>query len=65
MPDRHRLHVRQVDLGLDGEEAVDLPLGCELGCELLEVDGFGARIDLHCKLILDDVFKKRLQNIFR
>ena len=47
MPDRHRLHLREVDLGLDGEEAVDLPLRRELGCELLEVDDRRARVDLH------------------
>ena len=47
MPDRHRLHLWQVDLGLDGKEAIDLRLGRELGGELLEVDDLRGRVDLH------------------
>ena len=38
MPDRNGLVVGEVDLGLGGEEAVDLALGGELGREVLLVD---------------------------
>lgn len=38
VPDRHRLVRRQVDGGLRGEEAEDLPLRRELGAEVLHVD---------------------------
>ena len=38
MPDRHGLVVGKIDLGLGGEEAVDLALGGELGREVLLVD---------------------------
>ena len=38
MPDRNGLVVGEVDLGLGGEEAVDLTLGSELGREVLLVD---------------------------
>ena len=55
MPDRHRLHLRQVDLGLDGKEAIDLRLGRKLGGELLEVDGLRGRVDLHFQIAIDDV----------
>ena len=36
MPDRDGAEVGKVDLGLDGEEAVDLALGAELGAEVAD-----------------------------
>ena len=36
MPDGDGAKVGQVDLGLDGEEAVDLALGAELGAEVAD-----------------------------
>ena len=36
MPDGDGTKVGQVDLGLDGEEAVDLALGAELGAEVAD-----------------------------
>ena len=36
MPDRDGAEVGEVDLGLDGEEAVDLALGAELGAEVAD-----------------------------
>lgn len=47
VPDRDGAVVGEVDLRLDGEEAVDLALGGELGCELLEVDALGLQAELH------------------
>ena len=52
MPDCDSAVVGKVDLRLDGEEAVDLALGGELGCELLEVDALGLQADLHLLVVV-------------